>query len=579
MGVTLPSHGRHGLNGHGWDTVWKDRESVLLGLGIEDLETWDGDDLGLDSLLGKLLDGIDTDSDLGTSGNENDVGVLIVVDGVTTLHGRLKSGVLELWKVLAGEGDDGWSMLRGESDVVSGGGLVSVSWAPDHAVWKSTEVGEGLNWLMGWSILTKSDGIVSSDPDGADLGKGGETNGTGSIGDEVKESASVWDDGSICGETVHDGAHGVLTYTVSDVASGPVTEAGGWWLEVSGVLPARQIGAGEISRSTDQLWNNLVDVLENDLGELAGGNSVIRWAIDWELLLPSLWELAGQAALEVLGLGWELLGVLLKELVPLLLSGGTLGGVLVVKVVNGLVNSKGLLWVEAELLLDLSNIILLQWSAVNTAGTLKKGAESDGSAELDHRWLISDLLALLDGGLNGLEVVVSVADGDAVPSVCLHALVDILSEGAVGVSVNGDSVVIIDGNQVAELQVAGERSSLRGDTLHVASISHEDVCVVVDELETWLVKLGTGLALSNGKTNSVGETLSKWTGGDLDTWSIVGFRVTWSSGVDVLKGLLGWFLAGCPIFAYSEVLEVIHGQVVTSQVEEGILEHASVSVA
>ena len=101
MGVTLPSHGRHGLNGHGWDTVRKNREPVLLGLSIEDLETRDGDDLGLESLLGKLLDGINTDSDLGTGGNENDVGVLLVVDGVTTLHGGLKSGVLELWKVLA----------------------------------------------------------------------------------------------------------------------------------------------------------------------------------------------------------------------------------------------------------------------------------------------------------------------------------------------------------------------------------------------------------------------------------------------------------------------------------------------
>ena len=279
-----------------------------------------------------------------------------------------------------------------------------------------------------------------------------------------------------------------------------------------------------------------MDVLENDLRELAGGNSVVRWAVHWELLLPSLWELAGEAALEILGLGWELLGVLLKELVPLLLSSGTLRGVLVVKVVNGLVNSKGLLWIEAELLLDLGNIILLQWSTVDTAGTLKEGAESDGSAELDHGWLISDLLALLDGGLNGLEVVVSVADGNAVPSVCLHALVDILSECTVGVSVNGDSVVIVDRNQVAELQVTGEGSSLRGDTLHVASISHEDVCVVIDELKTWLVELGTGLALSNGKSNSIGKTLSKWAGGDLDTRGIVGLWVAWGSRVDVLKG-------------------------------------------
>lgn len=165
------------------------------------------------------------------------------------------------------------------------------------------------------------------------------------------------------------------------------------------------------------------------------------------------------------------------------------------------------------------------------------------------------------------------------PSVCLHTLVDILSKCAVGVSVNGDSVVIVDGNQVAELQVAGKGSSLRGDTLHVASISHEDVCVVVDELETWLVELGASLALSNGKTNGVGEALSEWAGGDLDTWGIVGLWVTRGPRVNMLKGVLGRFLTAFLLFAYSEVLEVIHGQVVTSQVKESILEHASVSVA
>ena len=114
----------------------------------------------------------------------------------------------------------------------------------------------------------------------------------------------------------------------------------------------------------------------------------------------------------------------------------------------------------------------------------------------------------------------------------------------------------------------------------MASISHEDVCVVVQELETWLVELGTSLALSNGESDSVGETLSEWTSGDLDTWSIVCLWVTWGSGVDVLCSVSIWFQFDCFAAAiYSEVLEVVHGQVETGQVEKSILEHASVSVA
>jgi hypothetical protein len=107
---------------------------------------------------------------------------------------------------------------------------------------------------------------------------------------------------------------------------------------------------------------------------------------------------------------------------------------------------------------------------VNTAGTLQLGAETDGGGELDDGGLVGDLLGLRDGLLNALEIGVTVLDVLNVPSVGLEALEDVLSEGALGVAVclalawrfvfgealrtNGNVVVIVDGNEVAELQVA-----------------------------------------------------------------------------------------------------------------------------
>lgn len=135
--------------------------------------------------------------------------------------------------------------------------------------------------------------------------------------------------------------------------------------------------------------------------------------------------------------------------------------------------------------------------------------------------------------------MVSVTDGHSVPSVCLHTLVNILGEGTVGVAVNGDVVVIVDRNQVAQLQVTGEGSSLTGNTLHVASIAHEDICVVVNKLESGLVKLGSSVLLGNGKTNSVSKTLAERASGDLNAGGIVGLRVTGGDAVDVLKSVNG----------------------------------------
>jgi hypothetical protein len=69
----------------------------------------------------------------------------------------------------------------------------------------------------------------------------------------------------------------------------------------------------------------------------------------------------------------------------------------------------------------------------------------------------------------------------------------------------------------------------------VASITHEDICVVVEQLKSRLVELGTGVGLSDGKTNSVSKTLAERAGGHLNTLGVVGLWVTWGKGVDVLK--------------------------------------------
>jgi hypothetical protein len=152
-------------------------------------------------------------------------------------------------------------------------------------------------------------------------------------------------------------------------------------------------------------------------------------------LLPAFGEVAGHSSLEVGVKVLVLLTVLLEELVPLLLSGSTLSSVLVVHVVNLLGNGEHLLGVEAELLLDLLAVIGLEGVAVDTTGTLELGAETDGGGELDHRGLVGDLLGLSDGLLNALKVGVTVLDVQNVPAVGLESLHDVLSEGALGVTV------------------------------------------------------------------------------------------------------------------------------------------------
>jgi hypothetical protein len=137
------------------------------------------------------------------------------------------------------------------------------------------------------------------------------------------------------------------------------------------------------------------------------------------------------------------------------------------------------------------------------------------------------------------------------PSVGLESLQDVFGESAFGVTIcitllastrlhklpkhtDGDVVIVVDGDQVAELQVTGHRRSLAGNALHGAAIAEEHEGVVVDQLEPGLVEDSRSVRLANGKTDGIGETLTERASGDFNAGSIVGLGVTGCDAVDLL---------------------------------------------
>jgi len=96
-------------------------------------------------------------------------------------------------------------------------------------------------------------------------------------------------------------------------------------------------------------------------------------------------------------------------------------------------------------------------------------------------------------------------------------------------------VVIVDGNQVAELKVTSHGCGLGGNTLHSTAITEEHVGVVVEELEAGLVVHTTRVGLGHGETDGIGETLAKRTSGDLNTGGVVSLGVTGGDAVKLLQ--------------------------------------------
>ena len=98
-------------------------------------------------------------------------------------------------------------MLRFEGDHVRSRGLVSVSRSVDLHVGQSPQPSDSLDRLVGGTVLTQTDRVVSGNVEHSEVRQGGESDGTGGVGDEVEESGTEGDDTTVGGETVADGGH------------------------------------------------------------------------------------------------------------------------------------------------------------------------------------------------------------------------------------------------------------------------------------------------------------------------------------------------------------------------------------
>jgi hypothetical protein len=122
-------------------------------------------------------------------------------------------------------------------------------------------------------------------------------------------------------------------------------------------------------------------------------------------------------------------------------------------------------------------------------------------------------------------------------------------------------VVVIKANQIAKLQMTSQGRRLACNTLHSTTIAKDAKSVVCNDFEAWLIEYSGGVCLSNGKAKCIGETLPKRTRRHLNTRCVASFRMARSDAVDL-----------------AEMLQILYANLVSEQMEERILKHASVSI-
>ena len=95
------------------------------------------------------------------------------------------------------------------------------------------------------------------------------------------------------------------------------------------------------------------------------------------------------------------------------------------------------------------------------------------------------------------------------PAVGLEALRRVFGEPAGNLAVDGDAVVVVEHDQLAELQVSRRTTPLRANAFHEAAVADEAVGVVIDDRRAVLVVLRCEQFLGERHAHGVGEALAQ----------------------------------------------------------------------
>ena len=142
--------------------------------------------------------------------------------------------------------------------------------------------------------------------------------------------------------------------------------------------------------------------------------------------------------------------------------------------------------VEVQDLLGGGHLGRAERRAVRGAGVLLvRRGPADDRAEHDERRRLGVRLGLLERVVQRLDVLVVAVGGDPVDVLDVPAVgrvpgAHVLGLGDVRVVLDGDPVVVVQDDQVAELLVAGQRRHLVGDALLDVTVGGEGVDVVVE---------------------------------------------------------------------------------------------------
>ena len=155
----------------------------------------------------------------------------------------------------------------------------------------------------------------------------------------------------------------------------------------------------------------------------------------------------------------------------------------------------------------------------------------------------------------------SVDTVDHLPAVGAKAFGGRVGEPPADRTVDGDAVVVVNGDQLAEAEGAGERAHLVRDAFHEAAVADEHIGVVVHHVVPGAIEMRGQRALRNCHADRIGETLSERPGSGFDPGGVAALRMSRGHRMQL-----------------PEVLDLVNRQGVSTEMQQGVLQHRAVSI-
>ena len=410
---------------------------------------------------------------------------------------------------------------------------------------------------MGGAVFSQTDGVVGIDHNLPRLHQRCHARRVTGVLDEHQEGGGVGYEAAVVGDAVGDRGHPELAHAVVDIVPGNIL------LQRFRARPDGQVTRCQVRRAAQQLRKERANRIQGVLRRLTGGDfcrvglQVFNQRLGF--IVPVLRQTAAHAPGKLGGQLRVRFFVGGKLLVP-----GLLG---FLTVFTGIPRPVDLFRdlkrrvFPAQLLPGQRHFFVTQRRAVRLFfARLVRRAEADNRAADNQGRFVLHALRFLNRFFHRLRIV-AVDLVHHVPVVGLEAFCRVVGEPALGFPVDGDAVVIVEANQLAEPQGARQGADLMGNPLHQAAVTHKHVGVVIDNLVVRLVELCRQRTLGNRQPDRICQPLTERPGGGFHARRIANLRVPRGFGVQL-----------------AEVFQLLKRQIVTGQVQQAVEQHRGVAV-